>query len=236
MSLLSQRDRKQYNRGVKVGSSSPCALSVREAIEIQSRLANWIAKTGELINPKLVAGVDISAKRAAKTARASVVVLSFPELEVVETNTIEGQLNFPYVPGLLSFREAPLSVAVCNSLKSVPDVFLIDGQGFAHPRRFGFACHVGLLLDKPTIGCAKSLLLGKYEEPGATSGNQAQIIDNNELIGAAVRTRRNTKAVYVSIGHKIDLPGAIDMVLKCCRGYRIPEPLRLAHIEAGKLK
>lgn len=225
--------RKQYNRGVKVGNSHRCALSVPEAIEIQLRLANRVVKSGNLTNPRFVAGVDISAKRAATAARAAVVVVRFPELEAVETKMIDGQLNFPYVPGLLSFREAPLSVAVCNSLKTVPDVFLIDGQGFAHPRRCGFACHVGLLLDKPAIGCAKSLLLGEYEQPGMNRGSHAEIFDENEIIGAAVRTRTNVKPVYVSIGHKISLSGSIEMVLKCCRGYRIPEPLRLAHIAAG---
>ncbi|MDO8578897.1 MAG: deoxyribonuclease V [Dehalococcoidales bacterium] len=218
---------------MKVGNSHRCALSVPEAIEIQLRLANRVVKKGDLISPRFVAGVDISAKRAAKNARAAVVVMSFPELETAETKTIEGEINFPYVPGLLSFREAPLSVAVCNSLNIVPDVFLIDGQGLAHPRRFGFACHIGLLLDKPTIGCAKSLLLGKYEGLGIQPGSHAEIIDKGEVIGAAVRTRRETKPVYVSIGNKIDLSGSIDMVLKCCRGYRIPEPLRLAHIAAG---
>jgi len=218
---------------VKVGNLHRCALSVPEAVEIQLRLATRVVKKGDLISPRFVAGVDISAKRAAKTARAAVVVMSFPELETVETKTIEGEINFPYVPGLLSFREAPLSAAVCNSLNIVPDVFLIDGQGLAHPRRFGFACHIGLLLDMPTIGCAKSLLLGKYEEPGIKPGSHSGIIDKRELIGAAVRTRRDTNPVYVSIGHKIELSGSIDMVLKCCRGYRIPEPLRLAHISAG---
>lgn len=218
---------------MKVGNSHRCGLTVPEAIEIQLRLANRVVKSGKLNNPRFVAGVDISAKKGAESARAAVVVLSFPELKTLETKTIEGPLNFPYVPGLLSFREAPLSAAVCNSLDIVPDVFLIDGQGFAHPRRFGFACHLGVLLDKPTIGCAKSLLIGKYREPGINAGSHSEIIDKDELIGAAVRTRRNTKPVYVSIGHKIDLSGSIDMVLKCCRGYRIPEPLRLAHVAAG---
>jgi len=216
--------------------TNPCSLSVAEAIEIQQRLANRVDKTNGIVNPRLVAGVDISAKRFAKIARAAVVVMSFPELELVEAKTLEGPLNFPYVPGLLSFRESPLSVAACNNLETKPDVFLIDGQGYAHPRRFGFACHIGILMDKPTIGCAKSLLMGIHEEPGKKRGSFADIIDKGELIGAAVRTRQDTNPVFVSIGHKTDLPAAVKIVLQCCRGYRIPEPLRLAHIEAGSNK
>ncbi len=225
---------KHYNRGVKSGNLFPRHLSVPEAIEIQKKLAGKVVKTGESIVPRLVAGVDISAKRTAKFARAAVVVMSFPELEPVETKTVEGRIDFPYVPGLLSFRETPLSLAACSSLKVNPDLFLIDGQGYAHPRRFGFACHIGLLLDKPTIGCAKSRLIGSYDEPGRKRGSYTEIIENGETIGAAVRTRKDTKPVFVSIGHKVDLQGAISWVLKCCRDYRIPEPLRLAHIAAGR--
>ena len=225
---------KQYNRVVSVEDSPRRGLAVSEAVEIQKRLAQQVVKTGTLASPRYVAGVDISSRRGEHTARAAAVVLSFPDLRLVETKTLEGPIDFPYVPGLLSFREAPLSAAVCARLENKPDVFLIDGQGFAHPRRCGFACHLGLLLDKPTIGCAKSLLLGTFNDPGTKKGNYSQITDDGEVIGAAVRTRDAVKPVFVSIGNKIDLPGAIDIVLRCCRGFRIPEPLRLAHIHAGK--
>lgn len=219
-----------------MNAASPhhCRLSVPEAIEIQKSLARRVTTEIQVVAPTFVAGVDISAKRFESVARAAVVVLRFPELEPVETKTVEGPLTFPYVPGLLSFREAPLSSVVCSRLSIKPDMFLVDGQGFAHPRRCGFACHLGLLLDRPTIGCAKSLLTGACEEPGPAKGSTTYITDEGDIIGAVVRTRERTRPVYVSVGHKVELADAIKVVLQCCRGYRIPEPLRLAHIAAGK--
>lgn len=214
--------------------SHPCRLSVAEAIEIQKSMARRVIRESQFSPPKFIAGVDISAKRYSSKARAAVVVVSFPGLEPVETQTFEGELTFPYVPGLLTFREAPLSAAACNKLSVKPDVFLVDGQGFAHPRRCGFACHLGLLLDKPTIGCAKSLLTGSFEEPGEKAGSCSDIKDKEDIIGAAVRTKDRTKPVYVSVGHRVNLQDAINLVLRCCRAYRIPEPLRLAHAEAGR--
>ena len=142
-------------------------------------------------------------------------------------------LYFPYIPGLLSFREAPLILAACEQLDLIPDLVLVDGQGIAHPRRFGLASHLGLFLNIPTIGCAKSLLCGAHEIPDSEPGNYAEIIDKSEIIGAALRTKPGVKPVYVSIGHKIDLETAIRWVMNCCRGYRLPEPARLAHLAAG---
>jgi deoxyribonuclease V len=162
-----------------------------------------------------------------------VVVLSYPELRLVETRVVSGELEFPYVPGLLSFREAPLTLAACQELSVTPDLFLVDGQGVAHPRRMGLASHLGLFLDKPTIGCAKSLLCGSGEMPGEEPGSYTEIVDRGEVIGATLRTRPGVKPVYVSIGHKIDLETAIQWVLNCCRGHRLPEPARLAHLAAG---
>ncbi len=208
-------------------------LSTAQALEMQHRLAAQVSRNSEVVAPHFIAGMDISAGRSQGMATAAVVVLSYPELRVVETKVIRGRLDLPYIPGLLSFRESPLTLAACESLSITPDLVLVDGQGVAHPRRFGIACHLGLFLDTPTIGCAKSLLCGSHEVPGVEPGSYAEIIDRGETIGVALRTRLGVKPVYVSIGHKIDLETAIRWVLKCCRGYRLPEPTRLAHLAAG---
>ena len=208
-----------------------------QAIKIQQELAAMISKKSEIDSARLVAGADISAPDASGVARAAVVILSYPELLLVEQREIAKRVTFPYVPGLLSFRESPLILAACQELEATPDLILVDGQGIAHPRRFGLASHLGLLCDKPTIGCAKSLLCGKHEMVAAEQDSYAEIVDNGEVIGAALRTKANTAPVYVSIGHKIDLETAIAWVLRCCRGQRLPEPLRLAHLAAsGRLE
>jgi deoxyribonuclease V len=203
-----------------------------KARDLQERLASRVIRKGGSITPGLVAGVDISV-RPDGTARAAVVVLTFPGMTPVETRTVEGNPGFPYVPGLLSFREAPLVLAACERLACTPDLIMVDGQGIAHPRRLGIASHLGLLLDVPTIGCAKSRLIGIHETPGQEAGSCADLVDGGELIGAVLRTKTGVKPVYVSIGHKIDLETAIARVLECCRGYRLPHPTRLAHLAAG---
>ncbi len=224
---------KHYNRNVKVQNLHDWQMSIPQAKELQRRMAAQVIKIGEVSAPNFIAGVDISLGKASGVARGAVVVLSYPELKVVEAKVAEGPLSFPYVPGLLSFREAPLTLAACEQLSLTPDLFLVDGQGLAHPRRFGLACHLGLFLDKPTIGCAKSLLCGHYEEPALEVGSYTEIGDNDETIGAVLRTKAGMKPVYVSIGHEVDLPAAIYWVMQCCRGHRVPEPLRLAHLAAG---
>ena len=212
-------------------------LSIAQALDLQHRLAAQVSRTSEVITLGFIAGVDISAEKGQGAATGAVVVLNYPELRVVETKVAQGRLNFPYVPGLLSFRESPLTLAACEELSITPDLILVDGQGVAHPRRFGLASHLGLLLDTPTIGCAKSLLCGSHEMPGVEPGSYAEIIDRGETIGVALRTKLGVKPVYVSVGHKVDLETAIHWVMKCCGGYRIPEPTRLAHLAAGgKLK
>ena len=195
----------RYNRVMKVKNLHSWQVSPAEALNIQLRLASQVSRRNEVATPQFIAGVDISVSRAQGMATGATVVLSYPELRLVETKVVTGKLNFPYVPGLLSFREAPLTLAVCQKLSLTPDLILVDGQGIAHPRRFGIASHLGLLLDMPTIGCAKSLLCGSHEEPGVELGSCAEIIDGGEVIGAAVRTKPGSKPVYVSIGHKIDL-------------------------------
>ncbi|MFC1915305.1 deoxyribonuclease V [Chloroflexota bacterium] len=208
-------------------------VSVTQAFDIQRKLAAKVSRASEVAAPRFIAGVDISAQKAQETATGAVVVLSYPELRVVETKIVNEKLNFPYIPGLLSFRESPLVLEACEKLTITPDLILVDGQGIAHPRRMGLASHLGLFLDTPTIGCAKSRLCGSHREPGAEPGSYAEMVDNGEVIGAALRTKFGTNPVYVSIGHKVGLQAAIHWVLECCCGYRLPDPTRLAHLAAG---
>ena len=218
---------------MKVESLHSWQASTAQALEIQQRLAAQVSKRSEVTTPRFIAGVDISAGKGAGMATGAVVILNYPELRVVETKVAQGRLDFPYIPGFLSFRESPLTLAACQKLTISPDLILVDGQGIAHPRRLGLASHLGLFLNTPTIGCAKSILCGSHEAPGAEPGSYTEVVDKGEIIGAALRTKLGVKPVYVSIGHKIDLNTAIYWVMKCCRGYRLPEPTRLAHRAAG---
>ena len=202
-----------------------------EARELQNRLRTQVVMADRFGTINTVAGVDIGLKK--DIARASVVVLSFPELQVVDSEVAESPVRFPYVPGLLSFREIPPLLTAFSQLQTEPDLVIVDGQGIAHPRRFGLASHLGLILDKPTIGCAKSRLCGRYEEPGQEQGSYTNLIDKDEVIGAVVRTRANVSVVYVSIGHRISLDSARTLTLACCRGYRLPETTRHAHKAAS---
>ena len=207
--------------------------SIAEAMDIQRKLATQVSRVSELGSPSFIAGVDISVHREEGTATGAAVVLAYPELRLVEAKVVEGKLTFPYVPGLLSFRELPLILEACERLTVTPDLILVDGHGIAHPRRFGLASHLGLFLKTPTIGCAKSLLCGSHSAPGDEPGSYAEVMDKGEVIGAALRTRYGIKPVYVSTGHKVDLASALKWVLHCCSGYRLPEPTRLAHLAAG---
>lgn len=208
-------------------------VNVTEAKEIQRSLAAQVVRDSDLEAPQLVAGVDISGEDSRGLARGAVVVLRFPELEIVEQGVATLRLSFPYVPGLLSFREVPLILAACEGLSVTPDLFIADAQGIAHPRRLGLASHLGLILDVPTIGCAKSILCGQYDDLGEEPGDYAPLLDGDEVIGAALRTKRGVNPVYVSIGHRVDLEAAIQWVMACSRGYRLPEPTRLAHLAAS---
>jgi deoxyribonuclease V len=219
----------RYNRSVETRRIHGWQVAGSEAKEIQEHLRRLVLTEAHAAEPRLVAGVDMSVLPGG-AARAAVVVLTFPGLTVVETRLAEGRLEFPYVPGLLSFREGPLILAACERLTVVPDLMLVDGQGVAHPRRLGLASHLGVLLDMPSIGCAKSRLCGECGIPGEEAGSFTDLTDSGEVIGAALRTRTGVSPVYVSIGHRIDLAGAIRRVLQCCRGYRLPEPTRLAHL------
>lgn len=208
-------------------------VTAAQAREIQVSLARRVATESGVVNPRLIAGIDISAPDAQGVGRGAVVVLHYPEFGIVEVKEAQSKIRFPYVPGLLSFREGPLILAACEKLSNVPDLILVDGQGIAHPRRFGLASHVGLLLDLPTIGCAKSILCGQHQSVEEEAGSHTELRDNGALIGAALRTKSRVKPIYVSVGHKINLASALQWVMKCCRGYRLPEPTRLAHLAAG---
>jgi len=161
--------------------------------------------------------------------RAAVVVLGFKTQELTQQAAVQMPISYPYVPGLLSFREAPAILEALARLNDLPDVLIVDGHGRAHPRRFGLACHLGVLLDLPAIGCAKSVLVGRAAPPGGEVGSTSELSLNGELLGLALRTRQRARPVYISVGHRIDLPSATQAVLACGRGYRLPEPLRLAH-------
>ena len=208
-------------------------VSIREATDIQRSLASQVVQSNEIESPRLVAGMDISGSDARGMAKGAVVVLRYPELAVVESSVVEERVELPYVPGYLSFREAPLLLSACEKLSVTPDLFIADAQGVAHPRRLGLACHVGLFLDVPTIGCAKSILCGRHDALGEEPGDSAPLLDKGEVIGAALRTKRGTKPVYVSVGNKVDLDAAVSWVMACCSGYRLPEPTRLAHLAAA---
>ena len=223
----------RYNRIMKLLNLHSWQVGTARARELQLELASRVSRTNEVVSPRFIAGVDISVDRIRGTARGAVVVLSYPELELAETRVVEGKVDFPYVPGLLSFREAPLTLAAFERLDITPDLVLFDGQGIAHPRRMGLASHLGLFLDTPTIGCAKSRLCGSHQIPPQEAGGYAELVDGEEIIGAALRTKAGTKPVYVSIGHRVDLQASIYWVMRCCRGYRLPEPTRLAHLAAG---
>ena len=219
--------------GMKVYHLHSWDLSTAQAGEVQRELAAEVVKENEAVAPRFIGGVDISAPDSRGIACGAVVVLSYPGFEIIEVQSVKDKVTFPYVPGLLSFREAPLILAACQKLSTSPDLILVDGQGIAHPRRFGLASHLGLLLDVPTIGCAKSRLCGSHEPLVAAAGSYAEITDREEVIGVVLRTKTGVKPVYVSIGHKIDLPAAIHWVMECCRGYRLPETSRLAHLVAS---
>jgi deoxyribonuclease V len=210
-----------------------CNPSIIEARALQTELSARVIRNGTLLNPRFIAGIDVSVARYSKSGRASVVILDNPSMVPVEACHAEGTLHFPYVPGYLSFRETPLIMEAWQKLSLRPDLVIVDGQGVAHPRRFGVASHLGLLLDIPTIGCAKSRLIGEYSCIAEEAGAHSLLIDKGEIIGAAVRTRKSVNPLYISIGHKIDLENSIHWVLNCCRGFRLPEPTRLAHLAAN---
>jgi len=217
--------------GVTLVFSHPWDLSPAEAKALQRTLRQRVRVEPFHQPVRWVAGVDVSIR--GEVGRAAVVILSFPELEPLEAATAERPVSFPYIPGLLAFREGPVVLDAMERLQQRPDLLIFDAQGLAHPRRMGLATHLGVLLDLPSIGCAKSRLCGEHQEPPRERGGWVPLFDGEEVIGAVVRTRTDVHPVYVSVGHRIDLEGAVKWVLRCCTRYRLPEPTRWAHRVAG---
>ena len=204
-------------------------LTTAEAKAIQEELQKEVITEDKFNQPvKYVAGVDMGFEADGAISRAAVAVLSFPDLQLQEQSIVRRATTFPYIPGFLSFREIPAVLDALEKINTIPDIILCDGQGLAHPRRFGIACHLGVILDIPTIGVAKSWFIGEYEQVPQTKGSWKPLIHKNETIGAVLRTRDNVKPLYISSGHRISLPTAIDYVLRCAPKYRLPETTRVA--------
>ncbi len=204
-------------------------VTPKEAIALQLALRGEVVTEDRLGPVRHVAGVDVGFEDGNRTTRAAVAVLTFPGLELADRAIARIPTSFPYVPGLLSFREVPAVIAALERLAVAPDLLLCDGQGYAHPRRFGLACHLGLLCDLPSIGVAKTRLIGEHREPGSQKGDWAPLLDDGETIGAVLRSRVGVKPLYVSIGHRVSLETAIHYALACTARYRLPETTRWAH-------
>lgn len=203
-------------------------LTPREAMRLQETLRERVERQDRFGTLRFVAGADLAFDPETNLAFAGVIVYQFPQLREVERRAARRTLRFPYVPGLLSFRESPVLLAAFEQLRTEPDLILVDGHGVAHPRRFGIACHLGLLLDRPTIGCAKSILVGEAAEPGVRAGSTAPLVDKGETVGMVLRTRDRVKPIYVTTGHRVSLESAVRIARQCLDGFRIPKPTREA--------
>jgi deoxyribonuclease V len=212
----------------------PWDLTAEEAVALQEQLRRKVIIEDQLGTINLIAGVDVGYDKNLNLARAAVVVLHYPDLELEERAVIHYPANFPYVPGLLSFREVPAMLKAINALRIRPDLMLCDGHGLAHPRRFGLACHIGVLKDIPSIGVAKRRLIGEHDQVSDERGTWQPLRHDDEIIGAVLRTRSSVRPVYISIGHRISLKSAISYVLGSTTRYRLPEPTRMAHNLASR--
>lgn len=209
-------------------------VTPKEAIKLQKELKGRVSLEKSFNKIEKIAGADVSYYK--NKMIAGIVILKFPQLKIIERQSFISPVNFPYIPGLLTFREGPSLLAAFKKIKNEPDIILFDGQGIAHPRRMGIATHLGLFLDKPTIGCAKSKLSGNYKDLGEKKGNYSFLREEKEIIGAVLRTRKKVKPIFVSPGHKIDLHNSIEIVLKCTDKYKLPVPVREAHLFVNQLK
>lgn len=219
---------------MKINHLHNWALEPKEAIALQKKIASQVITNTpiDLASVKLIAGVDVSVKN--NVSQAAVVVLTYPELEPIEIVRAQQPTSYPYIPGLLTFREGPVLEEAFQKIEHEPDVFVFDGMGQIHPRKIGIASHMGLWLDKPTIGCGKTHFIGDYEQPGNNKGDYNDIIYKGERIGVVLRTRDNVKPVYISVGHRADLESSIELTLAVTPKYRLPRPIRLAHNAAGE--
>ena len=207
----------------------PWDLSPAAAIGLQEKLRSRVERRDRLDRVRLIAGVDASYEEERRLTRAAVAVLTFPELETCDQAVARAVTRFPYVPGLLSFREIPAILEALKKLERLPDLLLCDAQGYAHPRRFGLACHLGLWTDIPSVGVAKSRFVGRHGDVPAQRGGWCPLVDGGEVVGAVLRTRERVKPVYVSVGHRISLETAVAYVLRATAGFRLPETTRRAH-------
>jgi deoxyribonuclease V len=214
---------------IKLSIEHPWDVTPEDAVLLQQELALKVTFS-PLPDTSIwtVAGVDVGYRQPQK-ATTAVAVFDYSEMRMVDQGIAVTPVSFPYIPGLLSFREMPAILAALEKLKSLPDLILVDGHGYAHPRRFGLACHLGVVLDKPAIGCGKSILVGECGSPDETRGGVANLVDNREILGVCVRTRSKVKPVYLSVGHRVDIKSAVRIILNTSSGYRLPEPLRQAH-------
>ncbi len=212
------------------------SLSPAQAIELQNQLREQIC-IQPLAKPiQTIGGADISFNKYEETVYAGIIVLSFPSLQEVARATVISKTTFPYIPGLLSFREIPSVIKAWNQLSVKPDLMVLDGQGIAHPRRLGIATHFGLVTDTPALGCAKSLLHGKFEVLPEAAGSTSLLYDQGEVIGAALRTKFKVNPVFISPGHKINLEQSLEIIKQCSSSYRIPEPTRKAHLLVNQIR
>jgi deoxyribonuclease V len=218
------------------GLTHPWNLTPKEAVALQRELALQVRCEDDLGPVNFIAGVDVSMNRFSPDGYAAIVVLSVPELAVVEVAGARTALAMPYIPGLLSFREIPLLLEAWARLKQKPDLLMVDGHGIAHPRRLGIAAHLGVYLDVPAIGCGKTILSGRHAPLPPERGAMAPLVHHNEVVGYAVRTKNKVNPVFVSCGHRVSQETAVRWVLECARGYRLPEPTRQAHLASNQLR
>ncbi len=214
-------------------------VTPKEAIQIQKELKSRVLIKNLDRQPKIIAGVDVSMNLFSTTAYAGFVIMTYSELKIIDQSVVKEELKFPYIPGLLSFREIPVLLSAWEKLKTKPDLLFVDGVGIAHPRRLGIASHLGIVLDLPTIGCAKKVLTGTYAEPDSYRGSFEPLVDHkekNETMGAVVRTKTNVKPMFISPGHKISIEESVDLVLKVTLKHRMPEPTRMAHLLMNKCR
>jgi deoxyribonuclease V len=213
-------------------------VTYKEAVSLQQELRQRLILhdkdfPGQI---KTIAGADISYSKRNDLFYAAVILMEFPSMDVIEERTAVERAPFPYIPGLLSFREGPAFLNIFEDLHHVPDAVIFDGQGIAHPRGVGLASHMGLFLDIPTIGCAKKRLVGQYEEVGSEVGDYTDLILNDQTVGVVLRTKKKVNPVFISPGHRIGIRKAADVVFLCCRGYKLPEPIRRAHILVNQIR
>ena len=230
--------RRERRTAMQVNDLHPWDVTYREAVAIQQALKQKLVLCEDDSPCRItsIAGADLSYSKRSDLFFASVILLSWPSLSVIEEASSIGKASFPYIPGLLSFREGPALLKAFNALRQTPDCVIFDGHGIAHPRNMGLASHMGIILGLPSIGCAKKRLVGFHDEVGCTVGDYTALLHDEQIVGAVLRTKARVKPVFISQGHKIGLKRAVEVILSCCRGYRLPEPVRLAHLAVNRLR